>query len=784
MKKINLLKEKIFFLLLLTFQVIVSQNNNGSIDVMGDIAIIAVNRISTPSSQSDYAFVLLDDCLAGTKIYFDDDDWTGSAFSSLTGEGVSEWTNNTNKTLGAGTVIRVNFANNNGTTSTTNIGITNEINGGFNLAAGDQLYAYLGAERAPTVFLSFWGETNAINGSETAVLTGTKLSNGGLDLTNGTTARVTANIGYYNGSTDCNGSISDCAAMINGGTIVSGSFTWPTGVKTAFKGSALPNKFFGTTNTNWSTATNWGYKTVPSASDHVRILNVTNNPVINSSTSGVSNNILVDASSTLTINAGGSLTISGNLTQNGTFNILSNASTNGSLIVQGTSTGNVSYLRHVSTNWHLIGAPVEGQSINSLSGEVETNGNNFAIAPYLNSTTSLLRWNYYTTNAGTNDIASSGNFLAAKGYTFKKKTVAGTVTFTGTINTEDQPISITDGGDNPSGNRWNLVANPYTAALNATNAADATNNFLKVNIDAGNLDPTKAGLYLWTGATPYDVKSVDDAAFYIAPGQAFFVHAPDGGGTSVSFTEAMQSHQTGNIFLKNTTSYPEIILNLSGGKSKSLTKIRYIQGKTTGLDVGSDVGTFTGTGKSNFEVYSHLVNSKFEDDFAIQALPNSNFEEMIVPIGVSAKSGQEISFSAALSNLPVGLSVFLEDKENNTLTELSDADRNYSIALNKDLNGTGRFYIHTTSNALSIDNNDDLQNINIYTINTSTLRITGLSVEKNEIVIFNMLGKQVFSTSFIANNVKDINLLNLSAGIYFVQLQNNSGKLTKKIILE
>mgnify|MGYP000439290188 FL=1 len=47
-----------------------------------------------------------------------------------------------------------------------------------------------------------------------------------------------------------------------------------------------------------------------------------------------------------------------------------------------------------------------------------------------------------------------------------------------------------------------------------------------------------------------------------------------------------------------------------------------------------------------------------------------------------------------------------------------------------------------------------------------------------------MLGKQVFSTSFIANNVKDINLLNLSAGIYFVQLQNNSGKLTKKIILE
>ena len=115
---------------------------------MGDIAIIAVNKIPTPST-SDYAFVLLDDCLTGTKIFFDDDDWTGTAFSSLTGEGTNEWTNNTGKTLGAGTVIIVNSGNDN---PTANLGDVIEQNSGFNLAEGDQLYAYLGSERSPTVF--------------------------------------------------------------------------------------------------------------------------------------------------------------------------------------------------------------------------------------------------------------------------------------------------------------------------------------------------------------------------------------------------------------------------------------------------------------------------------------------------------------------------------------------------------------------------------------------------------------------------------------------------------
>jgi hypothetical protein len=379
----------------------------------------------------------------------------------------------------------------------------------------------------------------------------------------------------------------------------------------------------GATDTNWATASNWNPNSTPTNADNLVIPNVSNKPIIASGTNAAANNITIDATSSLTINEGGSLTMDGNLTQNGTFNINSDATTNGSLIVKGTSSGNVTYKRYLTnTNWHLIAAPVNSQPINDFSSSFLTSAtNNKSISPYNNAVVSASRWSYYTTA----NIASAGNFTKAKGYSVKKAT-AGTLDFTGTLNTAtSETIAITDGGDDPAGNRWNLVGNPFTASLNGSDAADATNNFLKINIDAGNLDPARAGLYLWNGAA-YVEKSVDDPAFYIAPGQGFFVHAPDAGATSVSFTEDMQTHQTGNIFLRGSgISYPEIILNVTEDKNSSSTKIRYIGNKTKGLDPGSDVGTFTGT-NSNFKAFTHLISDSKGIDFAIQALPNTDYD--------------------------------------------------------------------------------------------------------------------------------------------------------------
>ena len=531
---------------------------------------------------------------------------------------------------------------------------------------------------------------------------------------------------------------------------------------------------------NWSVLSNWSLGRLPIRTDNV---NVSYNSINLDMSNVTVNDLSISIGGSFNILGSTSITINGNLNQNGTLNILSNAASNGSLIVKGNHTGisNIDYHRYLSTNWHLISAPISGRNISTFTGNVSTNDNKYAIAPYVNNVVSASRWNYYTTAAGTNNIASAGTFTAGKGYSIQK-TTNGTLNFSGTLNTTDKIFPITDGGDNPAGNRWNLVGNPFTASLNGSNAADVTNNFLKVNIDAGNLDPSRAGLYLWDGSA-YLEKSVDDAAFYIAPGQGFFVHAPDAGGTSVSFTEAMETHQTGNIFLKSGTSYPEIILNLSDGTNNSLTKLRYIKNKTTGLDVGSDVGTFTGT-SSNFKVYTHLVSNSEGIDFAIQALPNSGYADMAVPVGIKADADKEITFSLNATNFDADLKIFLEDRLTNTFTRLDEANNTYKITLTEALNGIGRFYIYTTNSVLSIDKNATLDNISIYKTNNTTLKIAGLQSDNASIKLFNILGKQVLRTSFKSQGVSEIALPKLAKGVYIVQLETENGKLNKKIILE
>lgn len=744
MRNYTLLKRNFITVLLFFFilQISFSQNNNGTIDAMGDIAIIAVNKTLSPS-KSDYAFVLLDDCLTGTKIIFDDDEWTGTQFSSTTSEGTNEWTNTTGKTLGAGTVIIVNSGNDN---PTVNLGEVIEQNSGFNLASGDQLYAYLGSERAPTVFLSFWGETNTINASESAVLTGTKLT-GSTDLTNGTTARVTSDLGFYNGSTDCNGTIDECAAMINGGTITSGSFTWATGVKTAFKGATLPNKFFGSTNTDWNTTGNWGYNSIPITTDYIKIPNVINKPIISSSTGAVANNITIDASSSLTINSGGSLIIEGTATVNGSFNYNVNVS---------------------DTNWHLVSSPVVNEQFddtwNDANGiNTSGTGNNEAVATYINTSNANGNWIYFQ------DSGTATTFGSGTGYSLQR-TSPGDYTFTGTFPPYPVNKTITANDiDGANENRWTLIGNPYPAYINIA-------TFLSIN--STSLTDTHESIYVWN-ATADEYQDLQTGQIH--PGQAFFVSS-NVASTSVTFTKAMQSHQNGITFYK-TTSNPKLTLLMADDTQTKSTEINYLEGKTTGLDPGFDIGTFTGQ-SSNLNIYTHLVNHSNGIDFKRQALPNNNFENMIIPIGVTAIAGKEISFTAEAVNLPSGIKIFLEDKITNTFSRLDEANSNYKITLNENLNGIGRFYLHTTTSTLNVDTNLSSNNVSIYKLDRSTLRITGLSNEKTTVSIFNLLGNQVLNTSFTSKTSKDINLPNLSKGVYLVQLKNNSGNFTKKIILE
>ena len=107
----------------------------------------------------------------------------------------------------------------------------------------------------------------------------------------------------------------------------------------------------------------------------------------------------------------------------------------------------------------------------------------------------------------------------------------------------------------------------------------------------------------------------------------------------------------------------------------------------------------------------------------------------------------------------------------------------FNFKLTEALNGAGRYYIHTSAKALSIDS-ENLNSISVYNINNSTLRIIGLQNGGSSLKIFTILGKEVLNQSFTSNGPKEILLPALAKGVYIVQIQNTAGKLNKKIILE
>ncbi len=585
------------------------------------------------------------------------------------------------------------------------------------------------------------------------------------------------------------------ALEADGNFLVSNALTSATNIKRIIEEEtsnrvaveiSFTNTWLGITDNTWHTASNWSGG-IPTINLNTVIPSGTpNDPVINFGLNTV-DNLTIDAGATLQIGTSGTLTIKGNVTQNGTITILSDATDNGSLILEGNQTGigNVVYQRYVSTSvnptdaqgWHFVSSPVSGQNINVFKNDVLRSGVKYAIARYDNSLATN-RYNYYTDNTGANDIDVAGFFTKGIGYSIKRST-AGTVNFTGTLHTENVPIIITDhsGG---VGNKWNLVGNPFTSSIALNNDANATNNFLLAN--ATKLDPDRVAVYQWNASSAsYDIyNQATGIAKYIAPGQGFFVNAIDGGAT-INFTEVMQEHQTGNIFSKTINKIPEINLFISEGKNKKNTQIKYFEATTIGLDLGYDAGTFSANANS-FDIFTHLVSDSKGVNFGLQCLPNQDLETIIIPVGIHADANKNITISAKTLNLPTGVEVYLEDKDNNTFTNLNDED--YSFTPSTILKGIGRFYIHASSKALSVDDEFTSENLSIYKTSETNLRIVGVHDGVSKIILSDVLGKQVLNTKFEAKGVNDIPLPNLITGVYLVHLKTNQGTKTKKIIIE
>ena len=480
----------------------------------------------------------------------------------------------------------------------------------------------------------------------------------------------------------------------------------------------------------WNNSSNWN-NGVPTSSKNASIP-AGMSPEIGTTTAAAVNDLTVDSGATLKINSGGTL------------------------IVSGTSTGDVTYNRDLpSEDWYLVSSPVSGQIydtdyMNENAIIYNLSNNNVGIATY---TTSNNGWDYYQITS-----SSGGTFVAGTGYSVKRSST-GVISFKGTINTADVTTPTLAAG-------FNLLGNPYTSFVDS-----------KVFLDAASANIDKTQMWVWNAYDGnYDVK-INGDAFVLAPAQGFFVKAI-GTGTE-TFSKSNQA-TTGGAFQK--TAKTEIKLLLTDGTNERFAKIYLTDTATTGFDSGWEGEVFGGIA-NNIDVFTELVSDNQGKKYQVQSLPISEMESTVIPVGIISEAGKELTFSMTGVNIPSDVKIYLEDRVANTFNELTES-KTFKVTLSDALNDVGRFYLHASKSVLSADDALALNGVSMYKSNATTLKVVGLPNGASNIKLFNILGKQVLNTSFIANGVKEITLSKLAKGIYIVQLETETSKLNKKIVLK
>ncbi|WP_299158331.1 T9SS type A sorting domain-containing protein [uncultured Tenacibaculum sp.] len=547
--------------------------------------------------------------------------------------------------------------------------------------------------------------------------------------------------------------------------------TWEKDATANFSENCNSTVWLGTNDDNWNETNNWVGNTAPQTTSNVIIPYRTNTPRLTSSEQ--INDLRVAEYSSFDISENGSVKVDGDFSNSGTFTMTSTASKSASLLVEGTANGQITYERGglLANKWSTVSAPVEGQSIKDFVENPENNirknttvtPNRYAVAYYNDSNAAGAKWVYYTVD----DLAANTiTFEKGRSYAISRAT-DGAVTFTGTITTENTIKAV-----DPSA--WNAIGNPYTTYLPVNE--NGGNNIITTN--TSKLDPAYMGIYQWDNAQEkYVAKTLLDGATSIAPGQGFLVKTA-AGASNITFTAGQRSTAPviGGTFGK-AQPMPTINLVVSANKKSVKTTIAYRDNATVGLDPGYDIGNFNG---ASLDVYTQLADNTTTQYFTYQSVPKSKIAAMVIPVGIKAKAGEEISIAIQPTNLPEGVEVYLEDKEKNTLTKLT-ATTNQTLTLTEAITGVGRFYLHTRSNKIDAIVGEDA--IKIYTLTNNKIIVEGITKEKASLSLYSLQGAKLFTQTIEGKEKYTIALQKQPTGVYIVQVRTAQGNKTKKIIL-
>ncbi|RXJ46016.1 T9SS type A sorting domain-containing protein [Gelidibacter gilvus] len=496
----------------------------------------------------------------------------------------------------------------------------------------------------------------------------------------------------------------------------------------------------------------------------------------------VTGDIELVAGGTAYIGPASALTVDGTFTNNGLVTLVSNSTKFPSLIPTSVNgIGTIHYSRYVNGNSpigrnDLISAPLAGQTFgafaaansNLLSNPI--NNAQKAFAPF-NKTTG--KYENYDTINNANTILTS-----ASGYRASSTGIGGLFTFTGTVNTNAVSIPILNTSNEFA--QWNLIGNPYSSYIN-------TRQFLSNNLNE--IDDNGIGIYGYAGGSPdiWDVVNLSNSNHLIAPGQGFYVLSKITGGT-ITFDPTLREPGESDDFIPNRSTAEEdeasIRIRIASGSKSYHTDIYFNIYGTLDHDPGYDSKLI---GNPTFSIYSKLVEDKDNRNLQLllQTLPYSILDsEVIVPIGIKANQGEQLTISGIYTPYPLPLprevDVYFEDNITNTSILLTTGD--YVFTPDTNLSGSKRFSLRFTNSTLNLESShfDNLQIYNPY--NSGHIIVKGQVSENSRLEVYDLNGR-LLQTAVFSNNetTNRFDVSGLSSGIYIVKINNTTGSKIKKI---
>ena len=250
----------------------------------------------------------------------------------------------------------------------------------------------------------------------------------------------------------------------------------------------------------------------------------------------------------------------------------------------------------------------------------------------------------------------------------------------------------------------------------------------------------------------------------------------------MSFTTAMQSVAYSDDFISGEVQQPDTYLKvvMSNGNDIFDTEIFLHANTTLGMDIGFDAGLFVGQNPTQ-SIYSHLAYENTGLKLDIQSIPIEIDGTVVIPLGLEIQANSQVSIGLDSEVFLNNLHVYLEDTIANTWTYLNDQFYNFSPTTA--LQGSGRFYLHLSNQALDISSFK--KNDFVLVSSAGQIIIYGNLKAGDQITIFNIQGQQL-KQNIIAEHTNQsiLSAHSFAPGIYIVHINSRQNLERYKILVK